>query len=713
MTDKELLSLYFSEFKKSFAEEANNFHASIRRSSGDSSASSFNTIFAGISLYCNVNNEQIRHSITDWIDDYSIDAIYLPTEHDTDNNISVFDFKNNNLTYEDIKKFIDYVESYILDGNDLPRKWNPQLIQRLKDFHEYREKNPDRKIDLVIYRENAEMNKNKIGDEENRLLYLKNKYELIWNIKVITKSEILDFLMQKLWYEWNIYSKWFKDFLLKYDKYSIIKLGNEWLISAIWLLDILFFVHGIAVQNSKMSPNRIYDVFKLNVRKLTKKSGNIRNNIVETLKTNPDKFVNYHNWITITCENYFILDETIRLIQPQIVNWCQTIAGLYDRFKEKLNEYVNIVNWFSTTLKNKDEIASCICEIEKLKRAKIVIKIVIAEPLSDEPKNISKYANSQTEVSPKELIVNNIEQLIISNYLRLNGFNYFRKEWQVIERSKSVVSMDQIYKFMYSYLYLDPSKWKNDLNTVLFRDDTLYKKLFPGFFSLEDILKMGKFYKKVLEFRRKHKDVSKYYDDFIVFGLFIAYKEGWIQTEIKPSTISNFLDEFVFSKGLKKNDFFMLFQKDSKELINYLIEKIESKYEFTVDRDKFWTYRKDFIEIERRIRSERMDKSDRKPIIFYNGNIFRKVTDYLIEKNENWKKIKNFIYILIDIVSDLDGIALNDLNEVLKIFYSHCWKKRESFISDIQDSLSNHPDKIFIREDKIYLYKNISWKNDE
>ena len=130
MRNKELLELYFKELKKSFSEKAYRLHENIRTSDCNSKPESFNTIYTWLSLFLNINEQQIEKSITDWSNDYSIDAIYIPNNDSIYKNIVIFDFKwNSSLNYEDIKKFIWYVEKYVLDWNDLPREWNKQIYK--------------------------------------------------------------------------------------------------------------------------------------------------------------------------------------------------------------------------------------------------------------------------------------------------------------------------------------------------------------------------------------------------------------------------------------------------------------------------------------------------------------------------------------------------------------------------------------------------------
>ncbi len=697
MKNLEILELYFKEYKDSFYKKAKDFYSLIRSWDRDSSPESFNTIFTWLSLLLNINNKQIEKSITDGSNDYSIDAIYIPNSDSIHKNIIIFDFKWNwSLDYEDIRKFIWYTEKYVLDWNDLPREWNKELLEKLKELHKYINDNPHTNIDIIIYREELN-NIWRVESEENRLQYLKSKYDKISNVKVLWKKKVLELVAKKLWYEWNIYANTFSDFNLTYYKWDIIEVDDNTIIWTVSLFNLLSFISWIEKYNLKCSSsNRWYDVFRLNVRKKSKKSRPIREWIIKTVENIPEKFLSYNNWITLTCENFTINKRVINFEQPQIVNWCQTISWLYEHFKKSINLYINIINWKTCNYWSKDDIIKYIEDIEKLKKAKIYIKIIIAEQLSEEPKKISHYANSQTVVTSIDLVSNNVEQLFISNYLKLNWFNYFRKEWQELEKGKSTISISQIYKFMYSYVLLDPSKWKNDFKNIF--EDEIYNNLFPWMFEIKDIVKISCLYKKTNDYI-KRKNISKYYTDFIVFWLFMLYKENSLNN-ITSNTMKLLLDNSLEEKAWKKisefenYDYMRYFQRLPWIISHIFIKKLEKKYNFDLNISKF----NDFINIIKRKRREEMNKR-RENIIYYKWYTLNKLNDYLKEKEENKKQFKNLIFIIIDIVSDNNWkINKQDLYEILNKFNNYP-------LEYFNERLEKNKKKIIEKEGILYINK--------
>ncbi len=696
MQNDEILEMYFKELKKSFYEKSLRFHSIIRKPKNDSSPESFNTIYLWLSLFLNISDAQIEKSITDWINDYSIDAIYIPNNDSIFKNITIFDFKwNSSLNYEDIKKFIEYVEKYILDWNDLPREGNKELLERLKELHKYINENPNTKIDIVIYRE--DLNNTKITkNEENRLQYLKSKFDKIWEVKVLWNKEVLNLVARKLWYEWNIYANNFNNFNLNYDKWEIINIDKNIIIWTVNLFNLLNFLNNIEIYNSSCNTdNRKYDIFRLNVRKQSKKSEPIRESIIKTVEKSPEKFLSYNNWITITCENFNINELFINFEQPQIVNWCQTISWLYDNFKNSIIEYINILNWNECNYRNKEEVIKCISNIEKLKKAKIYVKIVIAEQLSNEPKNISHYANSQTVVTYGNLVSNNLEQLIISNYLRLNWFNYFRKEWQDFEKWKNIISMLQVYKIMYSYILLDPSRWKNDLKNIF--EEDIYNKLFPWIFTITDIIKISSLFKQVSEYI-KRSNINKYYLDYIIFWLFLLYKENNLDN-IKPSTLKTILDTLLEVRIWKKTQDFesydlMRYLQRSSIFSDDLVKKLEEKYNFILDKWKFSEFTNLF---RKKIIEDRKEKMKNK--IYFKSYNLEKLNNYLEEKDENWKQFKNLIWIIIDIISENNWkINREDLFIIINKF-----KKYD--LDYFNNRLDENSSKIIEKDKLLYINK--------
>lgn len=696
MNNTELIELYFNELKRSSLDRAKAFHAKIRSSDRDSTPEGFNTLYTALRLYLNISNEQIEKSITDGDKDYSMDAIYIPTTWSTCRNICIFDVKSNgSLKFTEIKLFLEYIETYVLEGNDLPRKWNPQLLSRLKELHDYLDQNPLSKIDIIVYRE-WQNNPWVLREEEKRLQGLKLKYDRLNQIRILWKSDIFDLVTKRLWYEWNIYSNNYANFSINLDRKNLlININKETLIWVFSLFDILSFIRNIEVYNNELhSNNKRYDIFRLNVRKksTSERSKLIRWKIVETVIKSPNSFLNYHNWITITCEELKVSDTSLWFIQPQIVNWCQTISWLYEAFSDSISEYYKIILGESTTLRSKDDIIKVIQDIDKLKNALIQIKILVVNSVSDEPKKITNYANSQAEVSNKDLVSNDIEQLIISSYLGINWFNYIRKDGQEIDKDKRTIDMDTIYKFMYSYIYLDPSRWKEHLNRLLFKDERIYWRLFPSLFQLEDILKIAEIYKKIADYRKKNKGISKYYDDFMAFWLYIIIKEWWISRNVKPNTIKEIIDSFIKSKTHK--DYILIFQRRPQELVRYLIQKLESKYKFKINQNKFDELKKEFISVRRElIRKEKIGNS-----IYIDWLKLEKLNWYLNERNQSNSRHKNLILIILDIISDNNWlVTINQLNEILR--------KIKPQITDkyIYTTLLKHNDKININPDNSML----------
>ena len=258
---------------------------------------------------------------------------------------------------------------------------------------------------------------------------------------------------------------------------------------------------------------------------------------------------------------------------------------------------------------------------------------------------------------------------------------------------KKTISMSQIYKFMYSYVLLDPSKWKNDLKSIF--EDEIYNKLFPWFFKLTDIIKISNLYEQVSKYIKRN-NVNKYYLDFIVFWLFLLYKEYSLDS-IKPNTIKKLLDEVLEKRIWKKESEFksqdlMIYLQRLSIISNDFIKKLEEKHKFTLDREKF----KDFKNLFRKkIIEERNEIM--KSIVYYKWYNLEKLNNYLKEKQENWKNFKNLIWIILDIVSENNWkINRDDLFKILNKFK----KYRISYFNNV---LEKNLEKIEEKEWFLYL----------
>ena len=212
--------------------------------------------------------------------------------------------------------------------------------------------------------------------------------------------------------------------------------------------------------------------------------------IVNTIQNEPNNFVYYNNGIIVTCDDYQISGNNIKLTNFSIVNGGQT---------------TNLIG--RTTF---DIDFPVICKVIKNKYADIEGRV---EFLS----KVAEASNTQKPINAKDLIANRKEQRLLKLQFERAGIFLRVKRGEKIDKSvyKSNwqnASNDEIAQFIYSMVYQCPGASKNSKSKLL-ETEHIYKIIFE----------------------------SSYTDDFFISiqHLKVAYSE-WLKrlrkTESKSST---------------------------------------------------------------------------------------------------------------------------------------------------------------------------------
>ncbi len=153
-----------------------------------------------------------------------------------------------------------------------------------------------------------------------------------------------------------------------------------------------------------------YPLFEENIREYlgVGAKSSINNGIIQTLKDENERknFLYYNNGITITCSEIEKdvqekLKRSLPLVQPQIVNGCQTVNSIV----EVLKDY------------NSDEIETLFSQVYLMVKALIIPNLNIQEN-KDFANKVVKYTNRQNAVSEKAFAAN------------INYFYRFQKEFE-------------------------------------------------------------------------------------------------------------------------------------------------------------------------------------------------------------------------------------------------------------------------------------------
>jgi hypothetical protein len=135
-------------------------------------------------------------------------------------------------------------------------------------------------------------------------------------------------------------------------------------------------------------------LYEKNVRQYLGGRRRVNKGIQNTLLHDPEQFGLYNNGITIVVSNFVEQGNGIyELVQPYIVNGCQTTRTIWDVFRQQLE---------SNRKKHPNEVAQWESRVAK---GVVVTKIVrVGSSNEDLLDNITKYTNSQNAVSEKDFV---------------------------------------------------------------------------------------------------------------------------------------------------------------------------------------------------------------------------------------------------------------------------------------------------------------------
>ena len=172
-------------------------------------------------------------------------------------------------------------------------------------------------------------------------------------------------------------------------KANLVKSGEDVLVGTVNLINLFDFLK--AYRDCTEDLDQLYE---RNVRRFLGGRGKVNKGIQETLRNAPERFGLYNNGITIVVTN-FIVDENgkIELIEPFVVNGCQTTKTIWEVCYEKLE-----AGGTGTSPELEDW--------RKRAGAGVVItKIVRVGDAGEElERAITRYTNSQNAVREKDFL---------------------------------------------------------------------------------------------------------------------------------------------------------------------------------------------------------------------------------------------------------------------------------------------------------------------
>jgi hypothetical protein len=202
-----------------------------------------------------------------------------------------------------------------------------------------------------------------------------------------------------------------------------------------------------------------HSLFSRNVRLWTGKT-RVNKELANTIKDNSehDRFFLYHNGVSITCSdfNFNPTDNKIEISGYQVINGCQSLVSFYQ---------------------NKSNLSDSML---------VLTKIIKVEPQSPLIQKITKNANNQNAISPKDLKSNDRVQIS----LQRNFFDIFNnKVLYMIKRGENTIGYNEIIdidfagQLIKSFYFDEP--YKTHLKTSFYGDE--YENIFSRNMSCQKI----------------------------------------------------------------------------------------------------------------------------------------------------------------------------------------------------------------------------------
>ncbi|MBE0414990.1 MAG: AIPR family protein [Dehalococcoidia bacterium] len=115
-------------------------------------------------------------------------------------------------------------------------------------------------------------------------------------------------------------------------KANMVKSGEDVLVGTVTLIDLFEFLKAYRDRTEDLD-----QLYERNVRRFLGGRGKINKGIQETLRNAPERFGLYNNGITIVVTNFVLNGNgNIELIEPFVVNGCQTTKTIWEICYEKL-----------------------------------------------------------------------------------------------------------------------------------------------------------------------------------------------------------------------------------------------------------------------------------------------------------------------------------------------------------------------------------------
>ena len=398
---------------------------------------------------------EVIESVTDGSGANTIDILDIDDCEEDALNISIFQCKyktENNLEKtigdNDIRLFLDSVQKIIIEGNSSNQNINEYLKHQLETLKESMSSINKISVNLVL-----STNGSNISEENHkRLVEFKRKNGIISNIEILTDSS---FYIEKQQTKQEPYFLPIVDDICKFNTAINSGIVN---IRAFDLAELFNHFDNIILDK--------------NIRKLL--SGTINNNILESLKKNPQMFWYKNNGLSIVCKRFEPKEIggriSLEIESPYIVNGGQTAKTIYNYYLDnKDNEEAMsplykafvMARVYQTT--NEQEIN------EIVQGTNTQNKITLFDLKSSKP-NLKLYKEYFSQHNISLLIERNIEEAKMAK--SINSDKLLQLYCSIYKEipHKAKISIGKLTENYYDEVYDTPDIYNELLNSFLIYD---------------------------------------------------------------------------------------------------------------------------------------------------------------------------------------------------------------------------------------------------
>ncbi|HSN76247.1 MAG TPA: AIPR family protein [Anaerolineae bacterium] len=280
-------------------------------------------------------------------------------------------FRGVNTILEEGRKVIDTLTGHRPRLSSL----GEQLVERLANFRSQASTNDQ--IVLVFATESA------LNDEEKRALE---------DVRILGRSRLGDLFDVAAVSIYTIYQRVLEENpepLIVPMKAAMVESSPDLLVGTVSLTNLYAFLKTYKSETGDL--DQIYDK---NVRRFLGGRRRVNRGITDTLKQHPDKFGLFNNGITIVVADFERIDgDGLRLMNPYIVNGCQTTRTIWEVFQTRLDaggtgQHQELQTWRQSA-----------------DQGVVVTKIVrVGEDGEALLGDITRYTNSQNAINDKDFL---------------------------------------------------------------------------------------------------------------------------------------------------------------------------------------------------------------------------------------------------------------------------------------------------------------------